>query len=236
MLVILKAPGEQIAHKPDHFIIIAFHVSLLNRRIVLINNNNGRNLVVLMKHCRQIQQCRRQLYLTSLTGSQLLIDPPAVLIALVISPQLPMTLSFFGKQLTNSYKRLLPSIKFYVFESQEDHRVFPLIIPILLSTSPYLLIPEVNRSILIALLKKSTQHIHVESFAKAPRTREKRYHRAFINKILDHHRFINIVVFRRCQAIFGYANGQRKLRQAFCFAICSRLDSLIFRFLRVIRN
>ena len=68
VLIVLQSAGKQVAHKPDNFVIKALDMSLLDRRIVFVDNNNRRNTVIFVKHHRQISQSDRQLNRCSRAG------------------------------------------------------------------------------------------------------------------------------------------------------------------------
>ena len=52
-----------------------------------------------------------------------------------------------------------------------------------------------------------------------------------VDEILDHHRLIDVVVFRRRKAIVRHADGQGQLRRTLLFAESARLEPLICRLL-----
>lgn len=54
--------------------------------VVLVDDDNRRNSIVLMKHRRQVKQRGRKLHFTDLALRQVLIELPAVHIALVACP------------------------------------------------------------------------------------------------------------------------------------------------------
>ena len=56
MRVIFQASGEEIAHETDDLIVIAESMSLLDRSIVFVDDNDGGNLIVGMEHPGQIQE------------------------------------------------------------------------------------------------------------------------------------------------------------------------------------
>lgn len=49
---IIQAAEKQVAHKENHVIIKAPHISLLNRRIILVDNNR-RNPIMFIQHLRE---------------------------------------------------------------------------------------------------------------------------------------------------------------------------------------
>ena len=66
---------------------------------------------------------------------------------------------------------------------------------IFLTAFPNVAVPEINGGVHLTALEKRAEHVHVERFAETAGTGEKRYHRNFIQKITDHQRFVDIVVF-----------------------------------------
>ena len=188
---------------------------------------------MLVQHTGQIQQCRSQLYLADFAVCQLCIGLFAVLVALIAGRQLLVPPGLLCENIPNGRKGLLPSVELHILEGQEDHRVLALIIPVLLAAGPDLLILEVDGSILVALFKISAQHIHIQRLAEAPGAGEQRHHRTLVDEILDHHRLVDVVVFRRGKAVVGHADGQGQLRRAFRLAESARLEPLIRRLLRI---
>ena len=191
---------------------------------------------MLVQHRGQVQQCRSQLNLVDLAVCQLFIGLFAILVALFTGQQLFVPPGLLCENIPNGRKGLLPSIKLHILEGQEDHRVPALIIPVLLAAGPDLLVPEINRGILVALFKISAQHIHIQRLAEAAGAGEQRHHRTLVDEVLDHHRLVDVVVFRRCKAVVGYADRQRSLRRPLRFSECARLNSLIHWLLRICRN
>ena len=233
VLIILETAGKQVPHKPDDLVVIVLLIALLDGGVILVDDDNGRNGIVLVQHSGQVQQCRSQLNLVDLAVCQLFIGLFAILVALFTGQQLFVPPGLLCENIPNGRKGLLPSIKLHILEGQEDHRVLALIIPVLLAAGPDLLIPEINRGILVALFKISAQHIHIQRLAEAAGTSEQRHHRTLVDKVLDHHRLVNIVVFRRGKAVVGHADGQGQLRRALRLAESARLEPLIRRLLRI---
>ena len=56
MPVILQTAGEQIADERHHIIVEALHVSLLDGDIIFINDDDGGNPVMFMKHLGKLTQ------------------------------------------------------------------------------------------------------------------------------------------------------------------------------------
>ena len=188
---------------------------------------------MLVQHSGQVQQCRSQLYLADLAVCQLCIGLFAVLVALIAGQQLLVPPGLLCENIPDGRKGLLPSIKLHILEGQEDHGILALIIPVLLAAGPDLLIPEVDGGILVTLFKVSAQHIHIQRLAEAPGAGEQRHHRTLVDEVLDHHRLVDVVVFRRCKAVVGHADGQGQLRRALRLAESARLEPLIRRLLRI---
>ena len=189
-----------------------------------------------MEHCRQIQQRSGQLHFADLALSQLFIGLFAVLVALTAGQQFFMPPGFLCENISNRCKSLRPSIELDILESQENHRVLSLIVPVLLTAAPNLLVAEINRGILVTFFKKSAQHIHIQRLAESPRAGEQRHHRALVNEILNHHRLVDVVVFRRRKAVVGHTDRQWPLRRPLCFSESARLNPLIHWLLRICRN
>ena len=236
MLVILEPAGKQIPHKLDDLVVVVLLVALLAGCVVFIDDDNGRNAIVLVQHSGQVQQRRRQFHLADLAVRQLFIRLFAVLVAFVAGQQLFVPPGLLCENVPDGRKGLLPSVELHILEGQEDHRVLALIILVLLAAGPDLLILEVDGGILVALFKVGAQHIHIQRLAEAAGTGEQRHHRALVDEILDHHRLVDVVVFRRGKAVVGHTDGQGQLRRTLRFAESTRLDPLIRRLLRVSWN
>ena len=54
--VILQASGEQVAHEANDLVVVTKGMPLLDRGVVLIDDNNGCNLIMGMEHPGQIQE------------------------------------------------------------------------------------------------------------------------------------------------------------------------------------
>ena len=121
---------------------------------------------------------------------------------------------FAANNLSQLLERLLPCLAFDILEAEENHGVLSLIGLIFLSLLPDRLVPEIDRGILVGLLKESTQHVHIQGLAKTPRAGKQCHLRPLIQELLDHQGLVHIVVFRRCYPIVRNANRERQL----CFA------------------
>ena len=87
--------------------------------VVLVDDDNRRNSIVLMKHRRQVKQRGRKLHFTDLALCQVLIELPAVHIALVACPQFLMAPGLFCNDIPNGCVGLLPGIELHLLECQE---------------------------------------------------------------------------------------------------------------------
>ena len=56
MRIVLQATRKQDSHEADHLIVIPKHMSLLNRRVVFINDDDWFHTVMFMQHSGQVQQ------------------------------------------------------------------------------------------------------------------------------------------------------------------------------------
>ena len=168
VLIILEPAEKQVSHKPDDLVVIVLLIAPLDGGVILVDDDNGRNGIVLVQHSGQVQQCRSQLYLADLAVCQLCIGLFAVLVALIAGQQFLVPPGLLCENIPDGRKGLLPSIKLHILEGQKDHRVLALIIPVLLAAGPDLLIPEIDGSLLVALFKISAQHIHIQRLAETP--------------------------------------------------------------------
>jgi len=103
-------------------------------------------------------------------------------------------LHFIANDLVDRLICCFPVLALDIFEGHIDNGVFPLIAAIVSSALPNLFILEIDGSIFIRFLEENTQHIHIQGLSETPRAREQGYQRTFIEEVLDHHRFINVVV------------------------------------------
>ena len=147
--------------------VIVLLIALLDRGVVLVDDDNGRNVIVLVQHSGQVQQCRSQLYLADLAVCQLFTSLFAVLVELIAGQQLFVPPGLLCENIPDGRKGFLPGVELHILEGQEDYRVLALIIPVLLAAGPDLLIPEVDGGILVALFKISAQHIHIQRLAES---------------------------------------------------------------------
>lgn len=149
----------------------------------------------------------KQLNLADFAVCQPCIGLFAVLIALIAGQQLLVPPGLLCENIPDGCKGLLPSVELHILEGQEDHSTCP-DNPGTSGHRPDFLILEVDGSILVVLFKISAQHIHIQRLAETPGAGEQRHHRTLVDEILDHHRLVDIIVFRRGKAVVGHADGQ----------------------------
>ena len=70
MAVVFKACAEKISHERDKRFIKTFHIALLNRCVVFINDNNCGFLIVFVKHFRKQFQGRNNIRCGGCSGEQ----------------------------------------------------------------------------------------------------------------------------------------------------------------------
>ena len=131
---------------------------------------------------------------------------------------------------------LFPCFSFYVLEGDENHRIFSLIIPVFFSALPDLFIFKINGCVFLCLFKKSTKHIHIQSLSKTAGTGKQGHHGPFVQKLLDHHGFVHIIIFRGSQAEIRDANWKRQICGNSVFSVCTGFDTAIQRLFGVSGN
>lgn len=111
-----------------------------------------------------------------------------------------MTQKLHGNKLADLLIVFPPGRALYILKRQKYDRLFPLIICIFRSTLPNQLILKINGSIFFRLLKKDTEHIHVQCFSKTPWSRKQCHFRPIVQKITYEKGVVNIIVFRGCRS------------------------------------
>ena len=96
MLVIFENAGEKIPNKEHNIIIKAAGISLLNRRIIFINDDNRFCSMILMQHFGQHHQGQHKLIAGGLAGDHLMEE---ILIGIRIRVKLRMALVLNNDQL-----------------------------------------------------------------------------------------------------------------------------------------
>ena len=150
-----------------------------------------------------------------------------------------MPLEFAAQNLCNHIIGVIPGFKFHVLKRNIDNRVLALISAIFLSASPDLFVPEINRRILIRLLKEHAQHVHVQRFAKPAWASKQRYLRSLIDEVTDQQRLVHVIILARRFTIIRNPDRQRQLLSCSSFYDSNRpliLPALIHRLFSIIRD
>ena len=167
MRIVLQATGEQIAHKSNDSIIETVHMSLLDGSIVFVNDDDGGNIMVLMKQQRQCPQGHLIIHFISSFCCENGVFLFFVITERRTGGQFIVTAEFLRDQLLERLIGFFPRGVFNILEGQEDHRILSMVGKIGFSAGPDFLISEVNGSVLGRLFEESAEHIHVQRFAKA---------------------------------------------------------------------
>lgn len=169
-------------------------MSLLNRCVILIDNDNALPAVVLMQKQRQKLQAHLTInFICMIAGNAM------ILLFFICGQhgtvfQLIVPHKFQRDQDTNFLESLFPSQAFHILKRQKDYRVLSLMAGIKISTLPYLLIFKINGCVFLYFFKENAEHIHIQGFAKTPWTSKQRYHRFDIKKVADQQSFVYIII------------------------------------------
>ena len=167
MRIVLQTAGKQIAHKSNDSIIETVHMSLLDGSIVFVNDDDGGNIMVLMKQQRQCPQGHLIIHFISSFCCENGVFLFFVITERRTGGQFIVTAEFLCDQLFERLIGFFPRGVFNILEGQEDHRVLSMVGKIGFSAGPDFLISEVNGSVLGRLFEESAEHIHVQRFSKA---------------------------------------------------------------------
>ena len=146
-----------------------------------------------------------------------------------------MPLELALKEIADVGVGVFPGQALHIFERNEDHGVLSLIIPVFPAAFPDVAVPEINGGVLLAALEKRAEHVHVERLSESARSRKERNKRAFIQNVADQQGFVNVIVFRGCEAIIRDANGEREvaLNLNILFSVCAVPDATINGLFRI---
>ena len=100
-------------------------MSLLDRSIVFIDNNDSRTTIVLTQHRGKRFEGRNIVSAVCCTGNDALIGSLFEIIAGRACSKVRMTHIFFGNQTGEVSVGLFPSITLYILKGQKNDRVFP---------------------------------------------------------------------------------------------------------------
>ena len=208
MRIVLQATGEQIAHKSNDSIIETVHMSLLDGSIVFVNDNDGGNIMVLMKQQRQCPQGHLIIHFISSFCCENGVFLFFVITERRTGGQFIVTAEFLRDQLLERLIGFFPRSIFHVLKSQKNHRILSVMDTVGFSAEPDFLVSEVNGCVLGRLFEECAEHVHVKRFAKTSGTGEQGYLGALIQKFLDHQGLVHIVVVLAGIPVIRHTNRQ----------------------------
>ena len=209
MRIVLQTAGKQIAHKSNDSIIETVHMSLLDGSIVFVNDDDGGNIMVLMKQQRQCPQGHLIIHFISSFCCENGVFLFFVITERRTGGQFIVTAEFLRDQLLERLIGFFPRSIFHVLKSQKNHRILSVMDTVGFSAEPDFLISEVNGSVLGRLFKECAEHVHVKRLAKTSGTGEQGYLGALIQKFLDHQGLVHIVVVLAGIPVIRHTNRQR---------------------------
>ena len=192
-------------------------MSLLDRSIIFVNENDYLRLMMFFQHASQIQEWSGIFHITQLirlhSGQIILFHR----IKSIACKKLIVPHKFITDHIFNCRISTGPIRKLCIFESDGNHRKCPLHLLIFFTAWPNLFIFKINRCILFRFFKKRFKHIKSKCFAKSPWSGKQNDRNLIVNQITNQKRFIYII------AILYYIHVR-------CITDCARKDLSIFFF------
>ena len=141
---------------------------LLDRRVILINDNDRLALITCRQHRRKLAERILIIRDLRLILCNVLKEAPVVLVQCIRLQKLSVTHKLLAQRKAKALIHRLPARLMRILKGKKDHRILSLKLPVLLSTGPYLLVREIDGGILCAPLKKRPYHIHHQRLAETP--------------------------------------------------------------------
>lgn len=232
--IVLQTTGEEVAHEAGGLFVEAPHMSMMDGDIVLIDDDDGCHIVVDMEHPGQIFKGHG--HICPVGGAvQILRQRRLFVLAQAATGQkLAVPLKFVAQELADLPVSLLPAFALHILEGHIYDGIAALVLAVLTAKGPDLLVPEIDGGILAGLFKENPEHIHVQGLAESPGASEQGHLGPFVQKFLDEHGLIHIIVAGAGRPVIGHADGQglantgqSRLRAA---------PSAVQRLIRIIRN
>ena len=208
MGIVLQTAGEQVAHEADDLIVEATHMALLDGRVVLVDDDDGSHIVVGMEHPGYIFKGHGHICPVGGTVQILRQRFLFVLAQAAAGQKLAVPFKFVAQELADLPVSLLPAFTLHILEGHIDNGIAALVPAVLAAAGPDLLVPEIDRGILAGLFKENPEHIHVQGLAESPGASEQGHLGPFVQKFLDEHGLIHIIVAGAGLPVIGHADGQ----------------------------
>ena len=188
--------AEHIADEGHHLVVVARLEGLVQRHIILVDQDHHFTAVMLGKQGRQRAQTIRERIICHVEGTsfhryQRPIKFFFVHIQLVALQQKAKAAGFASNQAAHSRSRRLKGQAVYAFQAEEDHRELSLV----LFAQIFFLrdFEAVKQGLVRADLKETLQHAHVQRFAEAAGTGKEIHFAPVAQKFADESRLINII-------------------------------------------
>ena len=192
-------------------------MSLLDRSVIFVNENDYLRLMMFFQHASQIQEWSGIFHITQLirlhSGQIILFHR----IKAVACKKLIVPHKFISDHIFNCHISTGPIRKLCIFESDGNHRKCTLHLLIFFTTWPNLFIFKINRCILFRFFKKRFKHIKSKCFAESSWSGKQNDRNLIVNQITDQKSFIYIIT------VLYYIHVR-------CIADCARKDLSISRF------
>ena len=183
-------------------------MSLLDGSIVFVNDDDGGNIMVLMKQQRQCPQGHLIIHFISSFCCENGVFLFFVITERRTGGQFIVTAEFLRDQLLERLIGFFPRSIFHVLKRQENHRILSVMGTVGFPAKPDFLVSEVNGCVLGRLFEECAEHVHVQRLAKTSGTGEQGYLGALIQKFLDHQGLVHIVVVLAGIPVIRHTNRQ----------------------------
>ena len=206
--IILQTTGEEVAHEAGGLFAEAPHMSMMDGDIVLIDDDDGCHIVVGVEHPGQIFKGHGHIYPVGGAVQVLCQRCLFVLAQAAAGQKFAVPLEFVPQELADLPVSLLPAFALHILEGHINDRIAALVPAVLAAAGPDLFVPEIDRGILAGLFKENPEHIHVQCLAEPPGASKQGHLGPLVQKFLDEHGLIHIIVAGAGLPVIGHTNGQ----------------------------